>query len=119
MDESVDDFKGLWTSFSMNQLETTIESLAETVKALKGAFEDCNIDALVGKALVEDIMAAAVGLVTGNALRGRSLSVIVLFPLVCPSNSHWFLSIVFGTFLRYKVLHVVEVLQGWKKLRWL
>jgi hypothetical protein len=66
MDESVDDFKGLWTSFSMNQLETTIDSLAETIKALKGTFEDCDIDALVGKSLVEDIMTAALGLVSGT-----------------------------------------------------
>lgn len=65
MQTSLGDFRVLWKSFSMTQLESTIGDIASTIVAMKDAFGDCDVDAIAGKQITEDVMLAAAGLVSG------------------------------------------------------
>jgi hypothetical protein len=65
MVEAVKDFNALFSGFSMEGLQTTIGAVATSVTGIKDALGACDIDAIVGDEVLEDMMFAAANIVPG------------------------------------------------------
>lgn len=65
MESSYFDFEALWNSFSMAQLETTMKAVASTFTDMKSSLTQCDVDAIMGSDLVEELVEMATGLVDG------------------------------------------------------